>query len=221
MRTFIVRFLIALPFTLGLICAEPVVNFSGGGGGLIATTGQIGGFITGSNIGIDQVTGLFTASCTVCPSLRIMDGALNFQTGAITETSSLGMVFAPGGSIEITGGIPDLGIPNGSVLLQGSFTAGSLSNYLFFTLFSSQGSDIENPVLAANYGLGSAGYSFVGLGVSGGGLVYNSRTGLFETNTIAATDYANAYVPEPTVSILLATALLLTGAALRRRLKAV
>jgi hypothetical protein len=221
MPTFIARFVIALPFTLTLICAEPVFDFTGGGSGTIATSGQIGGFITGSNIGIDHVTGLFTPSCTICPSLSITNGALNFQTGAITGTSPLNMDFAPGGSIEITGGIPALGIPNGSVLLEGSFSGGSLSNYIFFTLFSGEGTDTQNPALASHYGLGSSDYSFVGLDLSGGGLVYNARTGLYQTNTIAATDYANAYVPEPTVSILLATALLLTGAALRRRLAGV
>jgi hypothetical protein len=218
MRTSIARFLTVLPFTVGLICAEPVIDFTGGGSGTIATAGQIGGFITGSNIGIDHVTGLFTPSCTICSSLSITNGALNFQTGAITGTSPLSMEFAPGGSIEITGGIPALGVPNGSVLLQGSFSAGSLSNYIFFTLFSAEGTDTENPVLASSYGLGSSDYSFVGLDLSGGGLVYNSRTGLYQTNTIAATDYANAYVPEPAVSILLVTALVLIGATLRRRL---
>lgn len=76
--------------------------------------------LVGTDIEVDEIVGLDTPdnSHVVMP---IVDGVLNFVSGTLASSTGYSWDFSGGGTIEIRGEIPSLGIGPDSVLMTGSF----------------------------------------------------------------------------------------------------
>lgn len=95
-------------------------------GGTMGFAGGAGDSLVGTDIILDSVSGYDTPSnvgahgCFACE--------LNFTTGSLISAVALGggayqYTFAAGGSITVTGGVPDASIPSATVLASGTFSA--------------------------------------------------------------------------------------------------
>ena len=109
------------------IATNPCIDF----GALIADSGTIsyaGGSspLVGSEIPILRIDGFGTPENPTPPggnALDVLNGVLSFETGPLSSFSPVfGYLFEGGGFFTITGGIPELDIPEGTVLLNGTFT---------------------------------------------------------------------------------------------------
>jgi hypothetical protein len=102
------------------------LDFSGGSGGTFSYTPSLGNTASITNAPIGKVIGYPSFS-----SLGITDGTLDITTGAcirgcVATTRSTGITtsvsqFAPGGSLELFGEIPSLGINTETELIGGNF----------------------------------------------------------------------------------------------------
>lgn len=171
--------------------ATVVIDFGTGDAGPGGTITITASGITGSNIPIDDliVTGApmnngdFEVTGTgVDASDPFGSGVLNFNCTGSTQTNC-----STTNSISITGGVPLLGIANGSTLLTGSFSSVSGFLLLFDTL-EATGSDTK-PALYAPLGL-AANFPFDLFGFSIG-------MGPGSPTAAISTDIRNTGVPEP------------------------
>jgi hypothetical protein len=150
--------LLVLPVVAG---AQPILKFDDptNPGGIVSYNGA-GGAAVGTDILFQSIQGLdtplnnnVTLACVGC--------VMNFTTGLNTQEGTVGAtpwLFGPGGTIQITGSIPTLGIPAGSQILTGTFTGTPAEGITVvegevFGLFIGSGSDAKNPALAAFFGL--------------------------------------------------------------------
>jgi len=173
----------------------------------------VGGTLVGSGIEIDTVVGLDTL---LNPDvvLSISGGLLNFATGNLTGTTANIWSFGGGPltTITITGGIPALGIADGSTLMTGRF--GSASVIGIGSQFKISGGafmDTKNETLLDYYGLpdflpngdpfpyiGNFNISFMASG---------TPPATFESDIVLSGDVTNEPVPEPGTLILLGVGL--------------
>jgi hypothetical protein len=179
--------------------ATPVIDFGTGiaglGGSVVFSSGQA----TGTGIPVGSVTitgapannGTFDTSGLATSSNQDanLSAALSFDTSLNTVT--------------IIGGIPSIGIADGTTLLSGSFSS--------FTLgagrFDGSGPDIKSEALLRVLGLPlDTKFEFFGF----------SLTASSTDNRAISTDFRNTAVPEPMTLLLLGAGLLGIGV-LRRK----
>jgi len=192
-------FMISLP-----AFATVTIDFSTGLAGVGGTYTLSGTNATGTNIpigavtisgapannGVDLVTGTCAGTGPGGPF-----GCLNFNTAANT--------------ISITGGIPALGIANGTTLLTGSFSSFQASAN---GLTDATGPDTKSAVLLTAVGLPTnTQFAFFGFSLT---VNFNPSTGVGQ---ITSTDMRNDTVPEPSSVVLFGTMLFGVGAVVRRR----
>lgn len=114
----------------GAAHAAMTIDFtlSGGAASTIYYNPGDDSFLHGTGMSVSNITGRETpANSGAGGVLAIADGSLNFTTGAFEGMTQINgyntLIFGPGGSITLTGGISNLSLPSGTTLLSGSFTA--------------------------------------------------------------------------------------------------
>jgi hypothetical protein len=171
-------------------------------GGIVSYDGA-GGAAIGDDILFQSIQGLgtplndgVTLDCVGC--------LLDFTTGAnISEGPAL-WNFAGGGLISLIGAVPALGLPAGTLLLNGFFagTPNEITGGDSFGLFAAVGTDVKNPTLATFFGLGPD-FTFGTTSIQTTTLV-DPATGAF-SGTVVNADLNNtqAVVPNPMTVLLL------------------
>lgn len=205
------RILFAIGGGLILLLASPsfaavVIDFEQGvgPGGTVVSNG-----VTASTINVPlnvlKVTGMgpdqvydLSGTCSGTGQDSNGSACLSFDTAA--------------GTLSITGGVVGLaGLPNGTLLLNGTFTSSSVSIPIAGLLvISGTGPDTKNWQLLSDLGI-SGPFAFFGFSV-------NAQTS--GNNYVGtSTDIANTQVPEPASVAMLGGVLLLVAGALRRKAK--
>lgn len=140
---------------------SPIIDFSSFvGGGSISYAGGPTDPLVGSNIVIDVVVGTGTPANP--GSHVVTQGLLNFTSGPFGGFSGNVYSFGAGGpaSFRITGGVPDAGISN-ATLLTGQLSSVSVdtsSNVIY--LFTGDGTDTKHAQLVGFFGLSGSSFAF-------------------------------------------------------------
>jgi hypothetical protein len=166
--------LVALVLTLFLTAAveaqTPILKFDDPTtpGGTVSWAGP-GSGIVGTNIQFQSILGIDTPLNAGAPGLTCSNCLLNFLTAQAAATidpvSGVIVVTAQSGvtTVTLTGGVPELGIPDGSTLLSGVF-AGNPREVIGpeenFGLFVGTVPDTKHPALAAHFGLDPQTFTF-------------------------------------------------------------
>jgi hypothetical protein len=152
-RAAIVLALLLLP---SIVMAVPILKFDDPTtpGGTVSYDG-VGGPAIGTDILFQSVQGLDTPANSGV-TLDCVGCLLNFTTGANVSEGPPLWNFGPDGTITLTGAIPALGLPAGTLLLSGSFdgTPNEVAG-TSFGLFAAVGVDTKNETLATFFGLGT------------------------------------------------------------------
>lgn len=205
-RTAVFVVLLALGLMAAPAFAVVTIDFGTGSAGMGGTYTYLGGNNgTGTNVPIGSVTitgaptndGVFnvTGTCTGTGAGGPF-GCLNFNTTT--------------GAISIVGGIPTLGIANGTTLLTGTLTSWTADGN---GLHDAVGPDTKAASLLTALGLATnTQFNFLGFSLDTNTVAVNQST------SVISTDVRNtSAVPEPSSIMLFGTALLGSCAALRRR----
>jgi hypothetical protein len=193
---------------IGPASAGVIIDFGtgtvGSGGSLVIS----GSTVTGTNIplGVMNFTDplgnvtVYATSGTATSSSGTLAAALNFNWNGTT------------GNITVTGGVPALGVPNGTTLLTGTFSTFNINSTGFLGAVSGSGLDTKSPLLLAALGVPvNTPFTFFGFSIGG------PKSGVANTYTPTSTDVANSSVPEPGAMLLLGTVLVGITYGLRRR----
>jgi hypothetical protein len=180
------------------------VSYDGAGGPAVGTDilfQSIQGLDTPLNSGV-------TIACDGC--------LLDFVTGANVSEGPALWNFGPGGTITLTGAVPALGLPAGTLLLSGTFagTPNEITGGDSFGLFAAVGTDLKNTTLASFFGLGPD-FTFGTTSIQSTTLV-DPATGAF-AGTVVNADLNNtqAAVPAPMTALLVGLGM--TGLVVLRR----
>lgn len=114
--------LLALFLVVGPVRAGPILDFNLAPAATNGTVSYAGGLnpLVGNGLLVQTVTGL-DSDANDDVTLTLSNGSLNFQTGSFRESVGSTWLFNSGGQITIVGGIPSLGIADGTTLVTGSF----------------------------------------------------------------------------------------------------
>ena len=209
---------ILLGLSAGSAEAVTTIVFSGSGSGTVSWAGGSSPLV-GSGIVITSVSGSADLANSPAPH-NVTSGVLSFTTGAYTGVGSDGFYnFAAGGSLTITGGVPDAGIAAGSFLLTAVNVAAQFNpsygpSGFQFNMTIPFGSDTKNPDLLSYFGLApSPSFTFSGTLM---GPAASGGLGGF-TASVRSADVLNT-VPTPSSLLLLGSALLGVGLIVSRKL---
>ena len=197
--------------------AVTTIDFSGSGSGTVSWAGGSSPLV-GSGIVITSVSGSAGLANSPTPHI-VTSGVLSFTTGAYTGLGSDGFYnFAAGGSLTITGGVPDANIAAGSVLLSAVNVAAQFNpsygpSGFQFNMTIPFGTDTKNPDLLSYFGLTPSNiFTFSGTLT---GPAASAGLGGF-TASVRSADVLNA-VPTPSSLLLLGSALLGVGLMVSRK----
>jgi hypothetical protein len=186
------------------------------GAGRISFAGM-GAPLVGTDLGVLAVKGLDTPS-NADVALALSNGSLNFSTGTYTgatpenaslPTSPKDFHYAPGGTLTISGGVPALGIPNGTPLLTGSFSDSAFVRPIGTANLDVQGGafiNVVNDKLAQYFGLPVGGTLYTG-GLSTLFAAIGDSAGAFSSTGYTNGQVTTTPVPEPTTLAVFAVAL--------------
>jgi hypothetical protein len=202
--------------------AVPTITFDQVVDGGTVAYSTVGGSLVGTDVRFDFLVALGTSAdgeyaCSNC--------SLDFTTGAAyNDTDGPNYSFHGGGSFVLTGGIADMGIADGSILLTGTFTedptnfAVTLAGPLPIISFFGFGIDEKNATLAAFLGIDAEAWRYANSELSIGQATVNAD-GTF-SGTVTEADLANVKLAEPTTLALMGVGLGLFGFGMRRRQQA-
>src|SRR5712691_4634310 len=129
--------------------ASTIIDFQGTPGGTVSWGGGTSALV-GSNIAITTVTGIDTPANNQAAGHAVSSGQLTFQTGILStfDAASQTYTFNGGASFNIYGGVADVPIPDGTLLLTGNFLSATVGNDgVNFFLGGPGGIDTKDPRL--------------------------------------------------------------------------
>lgn len=199
------RILLVGTIGLGLLISSapaqaiPYIDISTGTAGSGGAITSSGGDVSGAGILLNTIE---IGGGTAADGVYDLSGA---GTGALGDsTALLDFLYGSGNYIRVTGGVPALFIPDGTTLLEGTFSSFSYTDYVFAGVVYGSGPDRKSPLLLEAAGL-APDTSFEYLSFSMG------TKGDSGTITATSTDILNVAVPEPTTLLLLGSGLLGLG----------
>jgi hypothetical protein len=213
--------------TFGAVVNSPALDFNINAptSGTISFAGSTSDTLIGTDIQVNSVVGLGTASNDGV-TLNCINCYLNFETGAYTGAAGNLWMFNGGGFITLFGSLDTNGDGNADIinamLLSGRFNQASNVSYdlgqLVFNIAAGTFADTKNPDLLAYYGLPDVGY------LGGMAISFTTAAGAsqnvgdaFTSTQVLSGDILNTPVPLPAAAWLLGSGLLVMAGVNRRR----